>query len=50
MEEMVRFSKRFKTKMNTLFLYTKKTLEFIFWVILFLSIFLPNSVDYWLPL
>lgn len=26
-----------------------KILVIIFWIIIFLAIFLPNSVDYWLP-
>jgi len=35
--------------MNKVIDSTGKILTAIFWVIIFLSIFLPNSVDYWLP-
>lgn len=26
------------------------TLRMVFWVLIFLSIFLPHSVEYWLPM
>jgi len=27
-----------------------RALTFIFWVLIFLAIFIPNSVNYWLPM
>lgn len=33
---------------NVILEYTKEVLQAVFWIVIFLSIFIPNSLDFWL--